>query len=232
MRVRFNEILRGPVALPFDEFETYYAALKKFVQLVNSDELQIERTLEKGEMIVFNNWRVMHGRKTAAANRIIVGGTIALESFKSKMRLVFDKYADKNTMRDRVGVPEVGLLPLFTHVTLLVTKHQLMTASMVHVTNLMKHLGVATLPRGGARQDARSPRTAVHSLKCASVSGAVPSKERGCTTNKGYFFVSASVVFYFFDVKETMLTTHTLIRRVLFVMMDDRQQQQRVTTCL
>lgn len=49
------------------------------------------------------------GRKTAGANRIIVGGTIALESFKSKMRLVFDKYSDKNTMRDRVGVPEAVL---------------------------------------------------------------------------------------------------------------------------
>ena len=65
MRVRFNEILRGPVALPFDEFETYFAALKKFVELVNCDELNIERVLQKGEMIVFNNWRAMHGRKTA-----------------------------------------------------------------------------------------------------------------------------------------------------------------------
>jgi hypothetical protein len=34
LRVRFNEILRGPVALPFDDFETYYSALKKFVELV------------------------------------------------------------------------------------------------------------------------------------------------------------------------------------------------------
>lgn len=61
LRVRFNEILRGPVALPFDEFETYFAALKKFVELVNSDELNVERVLKKGELIVFNNWRAMHG---------------------------------------------------------------------------------------------------------------------------------------------------------------------------
>jgi len=60
-------------------------------------------------MIVFNNWRAMHGRKTAGANRIIVGGTVALESFKSKMRLVFDKYADVKTMKDRIGVPEAVL---------------------------------------------------------------------------------------------------------------------------
>ena len=42
----------------------------------------------KGECIVFNNWRAMHGRKYAGQGRIIVGGTVAMESFKSKMRLV------------------------------------------------------------------------------------------------------------------------------------------------
>jgi len=26
MRVRFNEILRGPIAMPFDEFHEFYAA--------------------------------------------------------------------------------------------------------------------------------------------------------------------------------------------------------------
>jgi len=109
MRVRFNEILRGPIAMPFDEFHEFYAAVKKFVELVNSDELQIHRTLVKGECIVFNNWRAMHGRKHAGQGRIIVGGTVAMESFKSKMRLVFDKYADPATMKDRIGVPEAVL---------------------------------------------------------------------------------------------------------------------------
>mmetsp|Transcript_14160 Transcript_14160/g.34066 ORF Transcript_14160/g.34066 Transcript_14160/m.34066 type:complete len:488 (+) Transcript_14160:158-1621(+) len=109
VRVRFNEILRGPIAMPFEEFEEYFAAVKKFVELANSDELSLEKTLQKGECIVFNNWRAMHGRKTAGPTRIIVGGTVALESFKSKMRLVFDKSADAKTLKDRIGVPEAVL---------------------------------------------------------------------------------------------------------------------------
>ena len=38
-----------------------------------------------------------------------MGGTIALESFKSKMRLVFDKYSDEKNTKDRIGVPEAVL---------------------------------------------------------------------------------------------------------------------------
>lgn len=109
MRVRYNEILRGPIPVPFEDFEEYYAATKKFVELCNADEYNVERTLEKGDLIIFNNWRAMHGRKSAAKGRIIVGGTIAMESFKSKMRLVFDKKADPETLKDRIGVPEAVL---------------------------------------------------------------------------------------------------------------------------
>jgi len=109
MRVRYNEILRGPIPVPFEDFQEYFAAVKKFVELCNADEMNVERTLVKGDLIVFNNWRAMHGRKSAAKGRIIVGGTVAMESFKSKMRLVFDKHADPEGMKDRIGVPEAVL---------------------------------------------------------------------------------------------------------------------------
>ena len=47
------------------------------VQLTHSDEFQLHFKLQKGQMIIMNNWRMMHGRAgLEGKQRIILGGTV------------------------------------------------------------------------------------------------------------------------------------------------------------
>ncbi len=61
-RVRFNLGLFGVQDLPPDETVALYAAYRKFARLVRGDRHQIRFRLRPGDLLTFDNWRVLHGR--------------------------------------------------------------------------------------------------------------------------------------------------------------------------
>ena len=80
-RVQYHESYRTPLTLPYDVFPKYMAALDSSYALVHSGEFQTHLTLKKGECLVMNNWRTMHGRAgLAGKSRTIIGGTITREA--------------------------------------------------------------------------------------------------------------------------------------------------------
>ena len=42
----------------------FYKAIKKFDLIANDKEYQWRHILKPGELLIFNNWRVLHGRSS------------------------------------------------------------------------------------------------------------------------------------------------------------------------
>lgn len=87
VRIQYNEVFRMPSQLPFDVFPEWYAALEKFVSLIHNPAFERSVPMQTGEMLIFQNWRVLHGRAGhQSPDRTLVGGTVTREAFVSKAR--------------------------------------------------------------------------------------------------------------------------------------------------
>jgi trimethyllysine dioxygenase len=86
VRTQFNEVFRTPSTIPYDDFEPWYDAYLKFNDMLHGEEFEVNVAINQGQMLVLNNWRVLHGRAGAAssADRCIMGGTIVREAFVSR----------------------------------------------------------------------------------------------------------------------------------------------------
>ena len=77
--------------LPIDLIEPVYRAIGKFYQLLLAPERIFERRLNPGEMVVFDNHRVLHGRRAfdpAAGERWLQQLSVDREEFQSQFRLL------------------------------------------------------------------------------------------------------------------------------------------------
>ena len=60
--VRFNERARVPTRFPSELAEQHLAVLRHFAAILERPELQLRLRLEPGELVCFDNQRVLHGR--------------------------------------------------------------------------------------------------------------------------------------------------------------------------
>lgn len=62
--VRFNNrSLDAITDVPFDRMETYYAAYRRFGEIIDDEAMEVTFRLEPGESFVVDNTRVLHARK-------------------------------------------------------------------------------------------------------------------------------------------------------------------------
>ncbi|MEP0941149.1 MAG: TauD/TfdA family dioxygenase [Rhizobiaceae bacterium] len=62
--VRFNNRSSAPIVdVPFDQMETYYAAYRRFGEIVDDPTMEVTFRLEPGEAFIVDNTRVLHARK-------------------------------------------------------------------------------------------------------------------------------------------------------------------------
>jgi len=86
-RIQYHEIYRAPLTLSYEDFEKWYPAFGKFYELVHSPEFMKPTELSKGQLIIFNNWRTMHGRAGLKGKaRTILGGTVSRDGMYSAAR--------------------------------------------------------------------------------------------------------------------------------------------------
>ncbi|MGB1238309.1 MAG: TauD/TfdA family dioxygenase [Pseudomonadales bacterium] len=64
--VRINNRSLAPLKLPFEIMDAYYGAYQALMAIVQGDDCKVTLTLEQGELIIFDNQRVMHGREVQA----------------------------------------------------------------------------------------------------------------------------------------------------------------------
>ncbi|MGI9031106.1 MAG: TauD/TfdA family dioxygenase [Ilumatobacteraceae bacterium] len=89
--VRFHNALRAPFDLPLDMVEPIYAALRRFHALATSDELRISVRLQPGDLMVFHNRRVLHGRTAfdpGGGQRHLIGLYVDVDDWLSRGRVL------------------------------------------------------------------------------------------------------------------------------------------------
>ncbi|MEY9931020.1 gamma-butyrobetaine hydroxylase [Catenulispora sp. GP43] len=88
--VRFNNRSMLPVALPADRIEAFYAAYRRFAELMYSGEAQLSFRLEPGDCLVFDNTRVLHARTgfRAAGRRHLQGCYADLDGAYSNLAVL------------------------------------------------------------------------------------------------------------------------------------------------
>jgi alpha-ketoglutarate-dependent taurine dioxygenase len=86
IRAQYNEVFRTPSTVPFDKFQEWYRAYRVWTEMIHDPEFEVEVPLGAGQILVIDNWRVLHGRagKVSSTDRCIMGGTVVREAFHSK----------------------------------------------------------------------------------------------------------------------------------------------------
>jgi gamma-butyrobetaine dioxygenase len=90
-RVRFNNWLRAAMATPDDLVEPMYAALAKMWQMLRDPKYRLNLRLEPGDLIAYDNNRVMHGRAPfdpTTGERHLQGCYLNWEDLDSTLRLL------------------------------------------------------------------------------------------------------------------------------------------------
>jgi trimethyllysine dioxygenase len=87
VQVSFNNADRAPFLLPHDEMLAVYEALQAFDLIANDLAFQWRHVLRPGEALLFDNWRVLHGRTAYTGLRRLCGAYLNHEDFESRLRL-------------------------------------------------------------------------------------------------------------------------------------------------
>lgn len=77
LQVRWNNDDRGIVSIKGREkvlAEQWYEAARKFDEILKREEMQYWAQLEPGRPVIFDNWRVLHGRSAFTGKRRMCGG--------------------------------------------------------------------------------------------------------------------------------------------------------------
>ncbi|PRP82224.1 hypothetical protein PROFUN_06236 [Planoprotostelium fungivorum] len=87
--VNYSPQFGGVISVPEEEVLDYYRAVSAFTEITRRKEMELSFHLKPGEIITFNNRRVLHGRTSFDANsggRHLQGIYVDLDEFYSKYR--------------------------------------------------------------------------------------------------------------------------------------------------
>ena len=70
-----------------DKTKKFYHAIREFDLIANNKEFQWRRVLRPGDLLIFNNWRILHGRGSFSGDRKMSGCYINKEDFDSSCRI-------------------------------------------------------------------------------------------------------------------------------------------------
>ncbi len=87
IQVSFNNYDRTEFRIEETLTSKFYEAIKKFDNLANLNEFQWRHILRPGELLIFNNWRILHGRGSFSGKRKMAGCYINMEDFKSACKI-------------------------------------------------------------------------------------------------------------------------------------------------
>ncbi len=87
IQVSFNNYDRAPFRMSEDKTIKFYKSIREFDLIANNKEYQWRRVLKQGELLIFNNWRILHGRGSFTGDRKMSGCYINKEDFDSSCRI-------------------------------------------------------------------------------------------------------------------------------------------------
>ncbi len=86
VQLSLNNYDRSPMLLAGDEMERFYAAYGTLQRMVDNPDRWYSVRLEAGDVLINNNWRVLHGRNAYTGARRFVGCYLNHEDFESRCR--------------------------------------------------------------------------------------------------------------------------------------------------
>lgn len=90
VQVSLNHADRAPLTIAAEDTERFYAALRAFDALASDPRLQWRFALEPGTALLFDNWRILHGRTGYTGRRRMCGGYLNREDYESRRRLLVE----------------------------------------------------------------------------------------------------------------------------------------------
>jgi trimethyllysine dioxygenase len=90
MQVRWNNLDR--MAPPTPSFpnhtalKSWYAAAREWARILESPEFLLTVKLQPGEPVIFDNWRVLHGRLGFEGKRRVCGAYVGMDDFRARCR--------------------------------------------------------------------------------------------------------------------------------------------------
>lgn len=85
-RVAYNNYDRAPFFAGKERMTAFYDAIRAFDELANDPEMEIEFPLRPGRILVFDNWRLLHGRRAYSGKRHLAGAYLNKEDIESRLR--------------------------------------------------------------------------------------------------------------------------------------------------
>ena len=91
--VRINDRVAAPLSIPSGEVSVYYRGLRRLLELAEDSERMIRRTLKPGDIALFDNHRVLHGRTTLTVRgrRWLQWAQVERGDFHSTLRITADQ---------------------------------------------------------------------------------------------------------------------------------------------
>ncbi|KAF0881750.1 gamma-butyrobetaine dioxygenase [Hyaena hyaena] len=101
IRINFNNATRDTVFdVPVERVQPFYAALKEFVDLMNCKESKFTFKMNPGDVITFDNWRLLHGRRSYEAgteiSRHLEGAYADWDVVMSRLRILRQSIQNRN----------------------------------------------------------------------------------------------------------------------------------------
>lgn len=97
VEIRWSPAVAAPLDLPADLMAPYYRAYRAFLRRVQSPRYQATFRLAPGEMMAFDNRRVLHGREAfdpSTGRRYLNGFYISRDEVRSRLRVLSGAHAE------------------------------------------------------------------------------------------------------------------------------------------
>jgi trimethyllysine dioxygenase len=89
-QVRWNNDDRAAMTQWKDRktMDLWYAAARQWTAILQMPEFEIKVQLEPGRPLIFDNWRMLHGRAAFTGKRRVCGGYIGMDDFMARWRML------------------------------------------------------------------------------------------------------------------------------------------------
>ncbi|NXA40620.1 BODG dioxygenase, partial [Eudromia elegans] len=92
VRINYNNATRASVLdMAPEDVRPFYAALRAFDELLRRPEHVVTLRLEPGDVLTFDNWRVLHGRRGYEGTRCLEGAYADWDVVLSRLQLLRDE---------------------------------------------------------------------------------------------------------------------------------------------
>ncbi|KAJ9612762.1 hypothetical protein H2204_014931 [Knufia peltigerae] len=90
VQIRWNNLDRDTPTTPtfpnHTALKNWYTAAREWARILESPEFLITVKLQPGEPVIFDNWRVLHGRLGFEGKRRVCGAYVGMDDFRAKCR--------------------------------------------------------------------------------------------------------------------------------------------------